>query len=286
MAIARMTRMIPVILFSVIGDALLAIRAPILAKISVNNTHMINIQISGGPSIMKCDTAPVKAVNDIMNTLVPTAVFNSYPRIDVSIISIIIPPPAPTNPHINPIKHPKLKDSMALLLGDTLSMDSLVVKIGFIINFIPTASVTKTEKFPIVPFGTRLDTKLPTAVNNNTVDIIRSPFLISILPFFLYVYAEIKLAKTSEAKAIPTAVYAGTPKKVTSIGVITAAALIPAKPVPRPAPRPARRQTNNFIIFYPQKKAFLTQKTYHLNNYTTNLEKCQEMKKKLMLNFC
>ena len=69
--------MIPVILFSVIGDALLAIRAPILAKISVNNTHMINIHISGGPSIMKCDTAPVKAVNDIMNTLVPIAVFNS-----------------------------------------------------------------------------------------------------------------------------------------------------------------------------------------------------------------
>lgn len=35
--------------------------------------------------------------------------------------------------------------------------------------------------------------------------------------------------------------YAGTPKKATSIGPITAAALIPANPVPMPAPAPARK---------------------------------------------
>ena len=38
-----------------------------------------------------------------------------------------------------------------------------------------------------------------------------------------------------------THLYAGTPKKATSIGPITAAALIPANPVPMPAPAPARK---------------------------------------------
>ena len=66
--------------------------------------------------------------------------------------------------------------------------------------------------------------------------------------FLPYVYAETALASTSEARAIPTASYAGIPRNVTSIGVITAAALIPAKPVPRPAPIPARKQTIIVII--------------------------------------
>ena len=42
---------------------------------------------------------------------------------------------------------------------------------------------------------------------------------------------------------MPTARYGSIPRKVTSIGVITAAALIPAKPVPRPAPMPAKKVT-------------------------------------------
>ncbi len=40
--------------------------------------------------------------------------------------------------------------------------------------------------------------------------------------------------------------YAETPKKEASIGPITAAALIPANPVPMPAPAPARKHMNIF----------------------------------------
>ncbi len=58
-------------------------------------------------------------------------------------------------------------------------------------------------------------------------------------------------ASTSEARAMPTAIYGSTSKNVTNIGVMTAAALIPAKPVPRPAPIPAKKVTRivikNFI---------------------------------------
>lgn len=36
----------------------------------------------------KCDAVPVSAVNVMMNTLVPTAVFNSYPRMGVNTSSI------------------------------------------------------------------------------------------------------------------------------------------------------------------------------------------------------
>jgi hypothetical protein len=59
------------------------------------------------------------------------------------------------------------------------------------------------------------------------------------------------LARTSLASAIPTASYAGSPRKVISIGLITAAALIPANPVPSPAPIPAIKQMKNFNIILP-----------------------------------
>ena len=45
---------------------------------------------------------------------------------------------------------------------------------------------------------------------------------------------------------MPTAIYGSISRKVISIGLITAAALIPAKPVPSPAPIPAIKHTINF----------------------------------------
>ena len=69
------------------------------------------------------------------------------------------------------------------------------------------------------------------------------PFFTSRFLFLPYVYADTALARTSDASAIPTAVYGSIPRNVTRSGVITAAALIPAKPVPRPAPSPAKRHT-------------------------------------------
>ena len=56
-----------------ITDALSANLAAILAYRRVKNTHITRISISGAPPIAKCESAPVNAVNDIMNTLVPTA---------------------------------------------------------------------------------------------------------------------------------------------------------------------------------------------------------------------
>ena len=65
---------------------------------------------SGAPPMAKWLTAPVKAVKAIINTLVPTAVFSSYPKTLVRINSIIIPPPAPTKPQIKPTMTPHSTD--------------------------------------------------------------------------------------------------------------------------------------------------------------------------------
>lgn len=105
-----MTRITPVARLSVFGVALFANTAAILAHINVNTIHNIHTVISGIPPIAKCDTAPVNAVNAIINTLVPTAVLSSYPSTEVRISNIIIPPPAPMKPHIKPINTPHTTD--------------------------------------------------------------------------------------------------------------------------------------------------------------------------------
>ena len=114
---------------------------------------------------------------------------------------------------------------------------------GRTINFTPSRKVMNTEKFPIVVEGTRRAMKLPTTVNARTLTIMISPFLISRFLFLWYVYAETALASTSEESAMPTAIYGSMPRNVMSIGLMTAAALIPAKPVPSPAPTPAKNVT-------------------------------------------
>ena len=75
--IPRITSTTPAARFNVSGFALFAKRAAILAQIKVNSTHSARQVRSGMPPIAKCDTAPVNAVNAMINTLVPTAVFNS-----------------------------------------------------------------------------------------------------------------------------------------------------------------------------------------------------------------
>ena len=100
----------PVARLSVLGEALLANLAAILAHSRVKTIHKTIIGILGSPPIAKWDTAPVKAVKVMIKTLVPTAVFSSYPRIEVRMSSIIIPPPAPIKPQIKPIKIPQITD--------------------------------------------------------------------------------------------------------------------------------------------------------------------------------
>ena len=155
--IPSMTSTTPVARFRVFGCALFAKSAAILAHIRVKRMHNIQIVISGSPPIIKWETAPVRAVKVMMNTLVPTAVFSSYPSTLVKIRSIIIPPPAPMKPQIKPINTPQSKDCRALFLGDTEAMASLVVITGLRINLIPNKNVINTEKLPMVVEGTRLE---------------------------------------------------------------------------------------------------------------------------------
>lgn len=76
-AAPKITNTIPVAWFKVLGSALLAKRAAILAQIKVKIMHRAKIPQSGAPPMVKWETAPVSAVKVIINTLVPTAVYNS-----------------------------------------------------------------------------------------------------------------------------------------------------------------------------------------------------------------
>ena len=104
----------------------------------------------------KWDTAPVSAVKVMMNTLVPTAVFSSYPSTEVRISSIIMPPPAPTKPQMKPTITPHTTDCTARFLALMLCMASLVVITGRRMNFTPSRKVITTEKLPMVAEGTIL----------------------------------------------------------------------------------------------------------------------------------
>ena len=77
MTAPRITRITPVARFRVLGWARLANTAAIRAHMRVKMTHSTHTRGSGMPPMAKWDTAPVRAVKVIMNTLVPTAVFSS-----------------------------------------------------------------------------------------------------------------------------------------------------------------------------------------------------------------
>ena len=160
---------IPTTRFKVLALALLAILAAILAQTSVNTTHNTRQRISGIPPTTKWLTPPVKAVNAIINTLVPTAKCIGYPRKEVRTRSSIIPPPAPAKPQINPTNIPPTIALISLLLGELSSSCSLVLLTGF-----------KRKRKPIimsaiciVPLiacsGKKLATKLPIIVTTNTL---------------------------------------------------------------------------------------------------------------------
>ena len=80
---------------------------------------------------------------------------------------------------MKPTITPHTTDWTARFLGDAAAMDSLVVMTGLTMNLIPSISVMKVEKPPMVEEGTRLDTQLPTRVKTSTEHIITRPFLMS-----------------------------------------------------------------------------------------------------------
>ncbi len=98
-------------------------------------------------------------------------------------------------------------------------------------------------------------------MNASTAAIISKPLRMSRFLFLPYVHALAALASTSLASAMPTASYGSMPKNVISIGLMTAAALMPANPVPKPAPKPASRHTSTFSTM---RKAFLLSILMHI----------------------
>ena len=58
----------------------------------------------------------MRAVNVMMKVLVPTAVLSSMPRKAVKTMSIIMPPPVPTNPVPNPIGIPQKSEMITPLI--------------------------------------------------------------------------------------------------------------------------------------------------------------------------
>ena len=122
---------IPTTRFKVFVLALLAIIAAILAQSKVNITHSTRQRMSGRPPIKKWLIPPVRAVNAIINTLVPTARCMGYPRNEVRTSNSIIPPPAPAKPQIKPTNIPPTIALISLLLGEISSNCSLVLVTGF-----------------------------------------------------------------------------------------------------------------------------------------------------------
>ena len=107
------------------------------------------------PPMAKWEREPVSAVNVMMNTLVPTAVFNSYPSTLVRRSSIIIPPPAPIKPQIKPTTMPLTMDWISFCRTVLDACASLVVRTGLTMNLMPRSMVRKTEAFPMAWLGTR-----------------------------------------------------------------------------------------------------------------------------------
>ena len=157
-----------------------------------------------------------------------------------------MPPPAPMKPHMNPTTDPPIIERIAFCLPVACANLCFGAMTGLTMNLMPSSRVMKTEKFPMVVCGTRLATPLPTNVKASTDTIMITPFFMSRFRFRAYVTAEAALASTSLAKAIPTAMYGSICRNVISMGLMTAAALMPAKPVPTPAPKPASMQIMTF----------------------------------------
>ena len=99
----------------------------------------------------------IRAVNVIMNVLVPTAVLSSIPKKAVKIISIIMPPPVPTKPVPKPTGIPhsidmitSLSPSFSPFLTGFLRLVS-----GFTRKRIPMQKVRNNVKLPSTTFPAR-----------------------------------------------------------------------------------------------------------------------------------
>ena len=137
---------------------MLANLAAMRAQSRVLTTQQIRQNTSGIPPMAKWLAEPVNAVKAMIKTLVPTAVFSSYPSTEVRSSSIIMPPPAPIKPQMNPTPAPQSRDCTNRFSALTAFIELLVVMTGRTMNFTPSRRVIKVEKPPIVRPGTRLAT--------------------------------------------------------------------------------------------------------------------------------
>ena len=98
-------RIIPATVNIVFSDILFtyldAIIAPTIAPAEVR----IN-SCQGNAVFMKCPIPPAREMNAMIITEVPTALLIEYPRTNVSVITIAIPPPIPRTPETKPTIEP------------------------------------------------------------------------------------------------------------------------------------------------------------------------------------
>lgn len=190
-------------------------------------------------------------MNDIIRTDVPTATFIGNFIMKIRATDIPIPPPTPKNPQKSPIITPIIIDpSNSLFLKNNAHFDVFFFK-GFLKKAIPVIRVMIPKPSFNAKSGIYLANKLPIKANVIARKPISEPFFMSILFDFLYMYAEVKDAKTSVSKDKPTAVYAEKLSKIISIPAIKVTAEPPINPVIIPAPNPetSKIRIENSSIF-------------------------------------
>ena len=100
---------------------------------------------------------------------------------------------------------------------------------------------------PRTESGINDESTLPAAVNTRAQMRILRQDVIFVFFLFINVTDDVADEKTSTPRAIPMASYTGKPRYAMSIGDITIAAEMPARPVPAPATIPIVIQKSTFI---------------------------------------
>ena len=169
----------PVTRLRVRGSARLAKTAETWAAARVTAAHTTRANRSMPPPMATWDSAPVRAVKVMMNTLVPTAVLSSYPSTEVNTSSIIMPPPAPMKPQMKPMTTPHTTDSAARIPRPPPGKRVWVAVTGKRMNRTPSSRVMHTEKPLMASLGIWKAAMLPTRVSRSTTASMRTPFFTS-----------------------------------------------------------------------------------------------------------
>lgn len=240
----RIRKTIPIIVFRSLEEIWFAKRAAIFAPAAAQTAHIMNMVQSVIPATLKCTTAPSSATRVMIMRLVPREVLISNPSRQVRSITNIIPPPAPKNPHIAPTAQ---LPAVTIFFCRSNVIVSGSLASGKHRNFTDIIIVHNIIPCPKTDSGVNDDSTLPAAVNTSAQTRILPQNLILVFFLLIKVMDEAADEKTSTARAIPIASYAGKLRYAMSTGDIIMAAEIPANPVPAPAANPINMHKTIFI---------------------------------------